>query len=198
MNRRKQKRPAVLSLTQKIQGLNPEFARALAKLKIISPEDLRDADLDFIIAQIAGLEYNAALRWQQQAFLQTLFAGMTARSAGVLVNSGIVSITAMAQVDGAQLKKSLPESRLQAWKFIASNIPANLVPEQLETAREVEPLAPPQAVALCAQGIKTLHDLRSINPSSLNFNLLPVTGKRAVALWQYFAGLRSDYGIGPA
>ncbi len=198
MNRRNKKRPTVLSLTQKIQGLNAEFARALAKLNIITPEELRDADLDFIIAQIAGLEYTVTLRWQQQAFLQTIFAGMTARSAGVLVESGIVSITAMAQSDGALLKKSLPENRLQAWKFIASNIPAHLVPEQLETAREVEPLAPPQAVALCAQGIKTLHDLRSINPSSLNFNLLPATGKRAVALWQYLAGLRLDYGIGPA
>lgn len=188
----------VPALTQKIQGLTPEFARALAKLNIISPEDLRDADLDFIIAQIAGLQYSVALRWQRQAFLQTLFAGMPARSAGVLVDSGIVSITAMAQVDGMQLKKNLPASRLQAWKFIAANISAHLVPEQLETAREVEPLAPPQAIALYAQGIKTLHDLRSINPSSLNFNLLPATSKRAVALWQYLAGLRLDYGIGPA
>jgi len=198
LNRQHQKSPTVLSLPQKIQGLNPELARALAKLDIITPEDLRDADLDFIIAQIAGLEYTVAWRWQQQAFLQTLFAGMTARSAGVLVDCGIVSITAMAQADGAQLKKNLPASRLQAWKFIASNIPAHLVPEQLETAREVEPLAPPQAIALYAQGIKTLPDLRSINPSSLNFNLLPATSKRAIALWQYLAGLRLDYGIGPA
>ncbi|MCI0699386.1 hypothetical protein L0337_46205 [candidate division KSB1 bacterium] len=198
MNRRNKKRPTVPALAQQIQGLNPEFARALAKLNIISSEDLRDADLDFIITQIAGLEYAVALRWQQQAFLQTLFAGITARSAGVLVDSGIVSITAMAQVDGAQLKKNLPASRLQAWKFIAANIPANLVPEQLETAREVEPLAPPQAIALYAQGIKTLHDLRSVNPSSLNFNFLPATNKRAVVLWQYLAGLRLDYGIGPA
>ncbi len=198
MNRQDKKRLLVPALAQNIQGLNPEFARALAKLDIISPEDLRDADLDFIIAQIAGLEYAVAWRWQRQAFLQTLFAGMTARSAGVLVDSGIVSIPAMAQVNGAQLKKTLPGNRLRAWKFIASHIPADLVPEKLGTAREVEPLPPPQAVALYAQGIKTAHDLRSVNPSSLNFNFLPATNKRTVALWQYLAALRLDYGIGPA
>jgi hypothetical protein len=198
LNRRPQKRRKDFPLAKKIDGLDSESARAFARLNLITPEDLRDADLDFLLTQISGLDEAVAWRWQRQAFLHTVFAGMTARAAGILVDSGITSIAAMAAAESVQLKKKLPEPRLQAWKFIAAHFPGQLVPEQLETAREVEPLAPPQAVALFAQGIETLRQLREIDASTLDFRLLPEINKRALALWQYLAGLRLEYNIGPA
>lgn len=123
---------------------------------------------------------------------------MTCRAAEILVDAGITSMAEMAQIDSTHFVKKIPERRLRAWKFIAANFPPNLVPEQLEIAREIEPLTPPQAVALYVQGLKTLHDLRQIEVKVLNFDFLPTITKRTLAFWQYLAALRLDYEIGPA
>jgi len=193
-----QKRLKEISLTQKIDGLDRKSARALAGLNLTTLEELRDADIDFILEKKSGLKWDNLQRWQQQARLQTVFAGMTPRAAKILVEAGITSIKQMAEVDEARLRRKLPAGRLRVWKFMATRIPANLIPERLETARDIEPLPPPQAVALYAQGLKTLQQLRDVDAASLNFSLLPEISKRGLQLYKYLAALRLDYRIGPA
>jgi len=194
----KGKRLKEISLTQKIDGLDRKSARALAGLSVTTLEELRDADIDFILEKKSDLEWDNLQRWQQQARLQTVFAGMTPRAARILVEAGITSIKLMAEIDERRFRKKLPGGRLRAWKFIAAKIPPYLISERLETARDVEPLSPPQAVALYAQGIKTLQHLRDGDIAALKFSLLPEINKRELQLYQYLAALRLDYRIGPA
>ena len=197
MNRQEKKHQYRFPLAQKIQGLDNKSARALADCDITTLEDLRDADLDSILRKNAAFEFSTLERWQQEACLQTIFAGMTARAAEILVNFGIRSVAEMARVENVRLKKKLPSDRLAAWKFIAANIPATLVPEQLAAAREIDPLTPPQAVALYAHGIKTLQHLRDLEIFTLDFSLLPEINKGTLALYKYLATLRLNYCIGP-
>ena len=186
------------ALVDKISAMTQAEERALASSGIATLEDLRDADLDFVVERIPKLEHAMVQRWQQMALLQTVFVGLGRKQSRILVDAGITTIPAMAQIDLSQLKKVIQANNLAAWKFIASRIAANILPERLETAQEVEPLTPPQAVALYAQGIQTLRNLREINSSQLDFDLLTGIRKQDLELWKYLAGLRLDYGIGPA
>jgi len=195
---RKKKSRQKLMLVERIAGMNPPQARALNSIGIATLEDLRDADLDFVLERLPKLHFATVERWQQQALLQTVFAGVGPKQAKILVDAGITATPAMAHVDITQLQSRIKENYLEAWKFIANRIPPNVLPEQLQTTQEVEPLTPAQAVALYAQGIKTLQDLRNVNADKLDFSLMPTIGKHQLQLWRYLAGLRLDYGLGPS
>jgi hypothetical protein len=185
-------------LFEKIAGMKTTEARALTSIGILTLEDLRDADPEVVVEQLERLDHAVVQRWQQQALLQTVFAGLGPRQAKLLVNAGITTIPEMAEVNVTQLRGRINETHLQAWKFIACKIPSNILPERLETAEGVESLSPPQAAALYAQGIKNLQQLRGAAAEQLDFKRLPTITPQKLNHWKYLAELRLDFGVGPA
>lgn len=185
-------------IAKTILGIDQNLARSFRAIGITTLEDLRDADLDFVLERLPKLNFATVERWQQQALLQTVFAGLGPKQAKILVNAGVTTIPAMAHVDITQLQSRIKETYLEAWKFIANRISPNVLPEQLQTTQEVEPLSLTQAVALYAQGIKTPQDLRNVNADKLDFSLLPTIREQDLLLWKYLADLRLDCGLGPS
>ena len=187
-----------ISLDLYIHGLTHPQARKLAAAGVRTLVDLRDADLPFLLNKKIGASWEQCQSWQQQALLQSLFAGMGKKEAHDLIQSGIVSVAHIAALDLELATLKIAPAKCRAWQFIAKRIPGTLAPERLALAQEIEALAPQHAVSLFAQGVKSLQDLRATSWRELQREFLPALQKRDFLLWQNLAALRLDFGCGPA
>ncbi len=158
--------------------------------------DVRDAHID-ILARNAGASREQWQSWQQQALLQTVFAGLGKREAHILVRAGVGSIVDMAKIEPDGMRTKISPAKLRAWKFIAQKFPPHGTPERLPLAQEIAPLSPPYAVSFFVLGIKAVSHLCEISWEDLPRELLPTLKKRDFVIWQKLAAFRRDFGCGP-
>jgi hypothetical protein len=185
-------------LHYRLHGLEAALARSLARIGVHTLADVRDADLDTLAQNHAGISREQWQSWRHQAWLQTVFAGLGKREAHVLVNAGVFSLASMAELKPERVRARISPDKLRAWKFVAQRIQPNLVPERLRLAQEIEPLTPPYAVSLSALNIKTLSQLCEVSWVDLPPAFLPALTKSDFVTWQKLAALRRDFGCGPA
>ncbi len=186
------------SLPQKIHSLTPLLGRKLAAQGLRTLADLRDAGIETLVQIDTRVSRQQWQGWQRQALLQTVFAGLGKKEAQVLAQAGVASVAHMANLDSEAVRGKISSAKLRAWKFIAQSIPPHIVPERLPLALEIEPLPPVHAVALFAQGVKTLSQVREISWEALQREFLPALQKQDYVTWQKLAALRLEFGCGPA
>jgi len=192
-----------LELARDVSGIGAKRGAVLWALGVRGLRDLRRLrpdDLD--LTHLPRVTRDHLRRFQDMAHLQSL-PGMTARCARRLAEAGWSRPWELAGdgpdgsgPGGVSTLPGVPGGLIDAWRRIAAGLPQGFDPDDLACDRGIVGIGVKWATALYSQGIRTLDDLRSLEPESAGLDWLPGLTRASLHRWRSMAVLQLLRGVG--